>query len=402
MTTANKSKTQFEWTKFLKGKVEILQPSKGARFSIDSAILAGLTFVREGESVIDLGCGSGVIMVLMSHFFHPQKLVGIDINEEFCHCAKESLLRSGFKDYEIINGDFRKNPEEKYDVVVSNPPFFETGKGKKSPDLLRDIYRHRENMDLATFFESAKNYLKEEGRLSFILPFSMKKEIFESLSKCSLFPYLTRSIRHKKDGEFILFLCLCSKKERRLIELPPLTIKNDEENYTEELKEILGEIPVRKEPSFFCDSMLYRLAKYLRFSGIDAAYLKDADDNWLLGECERSGRILLSLDRELINRFKRKGIRCFEPSSFNPKEQFREILNHFSIKENNPRRCLKCNAKVMKVDKEKIEGLVPEFTFKNQKDFYVCPSCSKITWGGTHLKRFKNDVLSFLVQGEER
>lgn len=385
--------SSFEWTKFLRGKVEILQPIKGARFSIDSVILAGLTFVKEGESVIDLGCGSGIIMLLLTQFYHPSKITGIEIQEDFFYCAKETLAKSGFDNFNVIRGDFRNPPIEKYDVVVSNPPFYEKSKGKESPDLRKNLSFHREDMSLSTFFSCAKEYLKNEGRFSFILPYSFKNEAILSLRNIKLYPYLIRGIKHKESEPFVRFVALCSKEEKNLIELPPLCIKDEKNQFLEEVKSFLGETPFRKEPSFFCDSMLFRLAKYLRFSGIDCAFLKDANDDFLLKECQRSGRILVTLDRELIKRFKKRKLRYFEPSSFEPKMQFKEVLQNFDIKESNPKRCLECNAKVIKIEKEKIEGLVPQFTFKTHNDFFVCPSCSKITWGGTHLERFKKEVL---------
>lgn len=396
------SNSRFEWTKFLKGNVEILQPLKGARFSIDSVIISAFSFVREGETVVDLGCGTGIIMLLISHFFHPKKIVGVEVQEELCFCAKETMAKSGFPDFDVIKGDLREFTKDKFDVVVSNPPFYETKKGRTSPYFARKISRHREDMELKAFFNSARNYLKDDGRLSFVLPSEMKQEAYFLLKQCGLFPYLSREVKHRKDQPPKRFLCLCSKKEKPLIELPPLTIKNEEDQYDEEIKPFLGESLFNDEPSFFCDSMLYRLAKYLRFSGIDTAYLKDADDNWLLRECQRTGRILISLDRELINRLKRRKIKCFEPFSNLPKEQYFETMKKFNLKEKNPRRCLKCNAKVIKVEKEKIEGMVPEFTYRTHKDFYVCQCCSKITWGGTHLERFRKEVLTDFEQGEKK
>lgn len=393
--------SNFEWTKFLRGKVEILQPLKGARFSIDSVILAGLTFVREGESVIDLGCGSGIIMLLLTQFYHPSKISGIEIQQDLFYCATETLEKSSFDNFNVIKGDFRNPSNEKFDVVISNPPYYEKGKGKESPDLRKKLSYLREDMPLETFFICAKEYLKDEGRFSFILPYSLKNEAILLLRKIKLYPYLIRGIKHKEDENFVRFVALCSKKEKKLIELPPLFIKDENNVFSEEVKNFLGETPFRKEPSFFCDSMLFRLAKYLRFFGIDCAFLKDANDDFLLKECLRSGRILISLDRELLGRFKKRKLNYFEPSSFNPKKQFNEVLKNFDIEESIPKRCLNCNSKVIKIEKEKIEGLVPQFTFKTHNDFFVCPSCSKITWGGTHLERFKKEVLEDLKMGEK-
>lgn len=380
-------------TPFLRGRVKIYQPIKGLRFSIDSVILAGFSHIKDGETVIDLGCGSGIIMVLLREFYHPSRVDGIEIQDELFELANLTIKENGIENSTIIKGDFTKiQPKEKYDVVVSNPPYFESHEGKVSPILQKEISYHRKELDLEKFFNCVKSFLKDDGRFYFIMSSKMKERVLKSLCEVKLYPYMIREVKYSQKHKPKRFLAICSLKEKNMITLDALLIKKDNGEYTEELKRYLGEIPFKDEPSFFCDAMLHRLMRYLRFFGIDTAYIKGVDDEFILRESLRSGRVLLTLDNELLNRAKKVGVKCYKPSSLNPKEQFIEVVNIFNLNRKNAR-CLLCNREVLKVDKNEVKEVVPYFIYKTKEDFYICPVCGKITWMGTHLERFESEIV---------
>lgn len=399
-----RASTEAVWTKFLRGSIEILQPKSGPRFSIDSIIAAGFSHLREGENVLDLGTGTGIILAILGKRFHPGKMVGIEIQKELAGLAKETLLKNDFGFGEIIEGDIRDGSllsDTDFDVVVSNPPYFETGEGRTNREENLQISRHRESFSLRDLFSSAVRHLKPEGRLIFIAPFSDKGKLLKGLGEFRLYPKMTRAVSDTKESAPKRLLVQAVKERISLIELPPLILREDDGQYTPEVKKMTGDVPFNETPSFFCDAMLFRLAKYLRFTGFDTAYLRGADDDRLVRECQRSSRTLISLDRGLIARFKKRKLEFIEPKSVNPKEQLKEILALYPFDEKKGKRCLLCNAKVTFIPKEKIVGHVPEYTFKTQKDFFICHSCGKLTWGGTHLARFKKDVLGKEMAGGE-
>lgn len=384
------------WTKFLRGKIEVLQPEGGPKFSIDAVVLAGFSHIREGEDVLDLGTGTGVIPAILKAHFHPGVIAGIEINESLRECAAATAERNGFDPREIILGDIRDekvHQGRKFDVVVSNPPFFETHAGRLSVREDRRLTRHREALSLEELFRAGARFMKEKGRMNFILPFSESDKAVKAMNEAGLHPRLARAVCDSPAGELKRVLMQAVKENTPFIWLPPLILKNGDGSYGDEVKRCLEDTPFIPSPSFFCDAMVGRLAKYLRFAGFDAAYLRDADDDWLIGECERSSRILVTRDRPLVARMKKLGLACSEPESVVPKEQFRELTAVHPFDNSSPRRCLLCNAAVMRLEKEKARGIVPDYTFRTKMDFFICPSCGKLTWGGTHLSRFRKEIL---------
>jgi hypothetical protein len=138
--------------------------------------------------------------------------------------------------------------------------------------------------------------------------------------------------------------------------------------------------------------MLGTLSRYLRLTGWDAAYARKAEDSWLLDECARSGRVLLTRDRPLLARCSMTGVTALDPGSDVPRDQLAAMRGAFPSKSPGVPRCLKCNAPTAELNREGARGKVPPYTHLTHERFNACPCCGKITWEGSHLERFRKDV----------
>jgi uncharacterized protein with PIN domain len=133
---------------------------------------------------------------------------------------------------------------------------------------------------------------------------------------------------------------------------------------------------------FVADVMLGTLARLMRFHGYDVEYDNKADDETLKKRSVR--RILLTKDRELFSHI-REG-RVYLVQNIGGKNQFREIQKQFPIG-NAGSRCIECNFQLRLIRKDKVEHLVPPFVFKRYNQFFLCRSCSRIYWKGTHFEQ---------------
>ncbi|PUU94801.1 Mut7-C RNAse domain-containing protein [Halanaerobium sp.] len=140
------------------------------------------------------------------------------------------------------------------------------------------------------------------------------------------------------------------------------------------------------KPKFILDVHLGRLARYLRRFGFDTAYRNDYRDREIVDIAEKEERIILSRDLGLLMRKKVKW------ASFiwndDPKEQLKEVFNRYSLSQyyQGESRCVNCNSKLEKIDKEEIiERLEPK-TKKYFNDFRYCKKCDKIYWRGSHFE----------------
>ena len=142
---------------------------------------------------------------------------------------------------------------------------------------------------------------------------------------------------------------------------------------------------------FVCDVMLGTLAKWLRILGFDTKYSKDFEDEEILKIAEEENRVVLTRDKLLANKAK-KAVYINERSL---DEQIKKVLNELKINVDEEKiltRCILCNVKVEKIEKEKVKGKVPSHVFENHDEFWICPNCQRIYWAGTHWQNMEEKI----------
>ena len=147
---------------------------------------------------------------------------------------------------------------------------------------------------------------------------------------------------------------------------------------------------------FIVDTMLGRLARWLRAMGYDTLYPGQAEDRHLLQLARAEGRILVTRDRMLA--------RLGEPDSCLIRServdaQVLEAVNRLALAPEHRHwlsRCLECNGLLEPRIRESLRGLVPDHVFATHTDFLRCPGCGKIYWPGSHADRMLDRLSQFL------
>ena len=148
---------------------------------------------------------------------------------------------------------------------------------------------------------------------------------------------------------------------------------------------------------FVVDSMLGRLAKWLRALGYDTAYPSSMNDDELTCLAQQEGRVLLTRDNQLA---RRKGVRALLVKSDYLEEQVRQVIGELHLSPNREAllRCLVCNEPLEEVDKATLEGVVPPYVWQTQEQFRRCPRCGRVYWRGTHWRRMRGKIAE--ISGE--
>ena len=139
------------------------------------------------------------------------------------------------------------------------------------------------------------------------------------------------------------------------------------------------------EVRFLVDGMLGRLAKWLRAAGHDVVYEPPFDDLSLAERARREGRILLTRDHGLAAR---RGIRSLLIEEEDLDAQLGQVLRLFPAPGMGSR-CLRCNAPLEEVPLSAVQDFVPPYVRQHQKHFWLCPSCRRVYWQGSHWKHIQ-------------
>lgn len=236
---------------FLNEKCRFYQFKDGFRFGTDTFLLADFVRIKGREKIADLGTGCGVIPILLLLKYRELSAVGIDVAEENVKLARENAKINGVEDrFEVLKLNVKDVKKEfkpqSFDVVVTNPPFIEVGKGFVSKGDLRALARQEIEAKLEDFISAAGYLLKNKGRFYLLLPLHRFVDAVVLMREKKIEPKRLKFIYPCFGKEANLFLIEGVKGGGKGITVePPLVVYSDckTREYTEEVE--------KKYKSFF-------------------------------------------------------------------------------------------------------------------------------------------------------
>lgn len=176
---------------FMDGRLKLIQSKDGYRFSIDAILLAEFVTIRQGDVVVDLGTGCGVIPLILLLTKLVGYAFGLEIQEELAGQAARNVLLNGFDDkMRVVLGDIKNPPiaEESADVVICNPPYRQVKSGRINPDPRRAIARHEIMASIDDILRAARSVLRKKGRLALIYSSVRLADILARMRRFNLEP----------------------------------------------------------------------------------------------------------------------------------------------------------------------------------------------------------------------
>lgn len=151
------------------------------------------------------------------------------------------------------------------------------------------------------------------------------------------------------------------------------------------------------ERRFSADSMLARLARWLRLLGFDCAYDGNIPDAELVRRAVEEKRVILTCDRKLTEEWWVTNIYVVRAEQL--REQLLEVIRRFDLAPSIAllSRCNACDQPVRPAAIDEIRDRVPPRVLERQRDFSLCPGCGRVFWEGTHAKRIRRAVDELLA-----
>ncbi|MPS73934.1 MAG: methyltransferase domain-containing protein [Chryseobacterium sp.] len=163
---------------------DINQSSDVFRVGTDAVLLGTLSNVVNAKQILEVGTGTGIISLMLAQRNPSANILALDINSEAVNISYANFSNSPFFDrIKSRLQDFKNfETEEKFDLIISNPPYFEINTSEK--DILA---RQRLELDFSDLVEKSRQLLSDEGLFSVIIPIDSEKEFTQICFKHELF-----------------------------------------------------------------------------------------------------------------------------------------------------------------------------------------------------------------------
>ncbi|WP_245560792.1 tRNA1(Val) (adenine(37)-N6)-methyltransferase [Fodinicurvata sediminis] len=156
----------------LDGRVHLRQPLNGYRVAIDPVFLAAATPARDGQTVLDLGCGAGAAALCLLARVPGCHVTGWELQPELAELARENSARNDVRERFAAtcrNGLERVSANHgRFDLVMTNPPYLADGQATPSPTAGKSLANQESEGSLQDWLCAALHYLRPGGHLSVI------------------------------------------------------------------------------------------------------------------------------------------------------------------------------------------------------------------------------------------
>jgi tRNA1(Val) A37 N6-methylase TrmN6 len=167
----------------------IFQTISGQSITSDTAFIVKTAlhqFKQKRLSVLELGSGNGIISIMLAYYRSTWIVTGIDIQPHLIKLAKENS-RLAEVNTAFLCSDLKSfSTKEKFDLIISNPPYFPKTDGRISPVCERAISRHEIMCTMKDVLKAVKRNLKPEGKAYLLYPMSRINELLVSAKRVDL------------------------------------------------------------------------------------------------------------------------------------------------------------------------------------------------------------------------
>jgi len=232
----------------LDGRITLIQPRHGYRFSVEAILLGRFARASTRERVLDLGAGCGVVAIMMAALYRPREVVAIEIQPPLAAMIARSAAINGLQSVNAVCADLRQKriagvEPASFDLVVANPPYRAAAAGRENPDRGRRLARGESAAAavLMDFVTAARRYARRDGRVAFVFTARRSAELISAMRSKQLEPKRIRFVhpRIAMPASVMLIEARAGGGIEVTIE-PPLILYERPGIYTSEARAILS------------------------------------------------------------------------------------------------------------------------------------------------------------------
>ena len=172
------------------------------RVGTDGVLLGSWTDVSNAKNILDIGTGTGLIAIMLAQR-SKAKITGIEIEvqaaNEAIQNAENSPWTNRIKIVHLPFQEFAAKTEERFDTIVSNPPYFTNAVKSKQDE--KSVARHNHSLPFKELLQGVSKLLTPDGKLSVILPVNEAINFTKQAKESGLFPSVLTEVKSSTNKE---------------------------------------------------------------------------------------------------------------------------------------------------------------------------------------------------------
>ena len=216
-------------------KFSVQQDKTAMKVGTDGVLLGAWTPINHNpNTILDIGAGTGLIALMLAQRTSAQQIDALEIDEDAYEQATDNFENSPWSDrlfcYHAGLDEFIEEPEDEYDLIVCNPPFY--SEDYKTNSEQRDLARFQDAMPFEELIEAADLLLSKNGIFSVIIPYKEEEKFIALAILAELYPLKITRVKGTSTSETKRSLLAFSRAKITPIRTDVLVIETSRHNYT--------------------------------------------------------------------------------------------------------------------------------------------------------------------------
>lgn len=214
----------------------INQDKTAMKVGTDGVLLgAWAPIAHNPYSVLDIGAGTGLIALMLAQRSFAEQIDALEIDEDAYEQCVDNFEESPWADrlfcYHAGLDEFMEEPEDEYDLIISNPPFYT--EDYTTGDAARDTARFNDALPFEDLAEAAGMLLSETGVLAIIIPYKEEARFIALAHEEGLYPFKITRVKGTPDSDIKRSLMAFNRVVADAVSTDELVIETARHQYTD-------------------------------------------------------------------------------------------------------------------------------------------------------------------------
>lgn len=188
------------------------------------------------KAILDIGAGTGILALMLAQRTNADQIDALEIDEEAYEQCVENFEGSPWADklfcYHAGLDEFVDDPEDEYDLIISNPPFY--SEDFKTENEQRDLARFQDAMPFEDLIEAVDLLLSEDGLFALVIPYKEEDRFIELCAEYELYPVKATRVKGSHKTPIVRSLLAFKRFELSVLTADELVVEINRHEYTDD------------------------------------------------------------------------------------------------------------------------------------------------------------------------